>query len=411
MSTVIDSNNVPIFLISERFGHSGGGEAIKAQQYADYLLRDGRDVIVITHARSIFGLGGVFPKDRLRLVPDTAIQKVFWRLKPLRFLLEPYFHLQARKLILREIASQASMIKPILHYISPVSPVALRFPPSGHYVAMGPLTGNIYYPPSFSSRMSREDRIRQRLHNISQRLLGFFFNEKRKSSAILVSGYDRTRASLRLSGCPEEIMIDAIDSGVAEALFERPRIKHEGVNSKFICSGRLVDHKGIDLAIRAIGRARPEVTLDVFGDGIKRPELESLVKELGLEKRVRFRGWVPNHADLIAAFSDYRGYIFPSLAEANGIVMQEAMAAGLPVVALRWGGPGMLADQTSAIFVLPENEEQVVSEIAAALDRLSQDGSFAEAISLSARARAERLFRWRSVVESWQTAYQNYPKS
>lgn len=393
----------PIFLVSERFGSSAGGEAIKAQQYADILLAQGHDFLVFTHERSKCH-GATLPSERMRFVDETPLQLLFWRIRILRPLLSIYFHLKARKLVLKESRNRPN---PILHYISPVSPVALRFPPRGFKVVMGPLTGNIYYPPNFRSRMTWSVRIREQLHAISQILLGLTFREKRRADAVLVSGYERTRKSLQLAGCPEANMIDVVDAGVSQKIFDRPRITHSGVNPRFACSGRLVDHKGVDLAIKALALASPSIELDIYGDGAERQNLEVLTKSLGLKDRVRFHGWLARHEDLLAAYDQYRGYLFPSLAEANGIVMQEAMTIGLPVVALRWGGPAMLADDDAACYIELGNEEQIVQRIAHQMNILAEDGELADRISARARKIAERKFTWESVTESWQKSYEN----
>lgn len=391
-----------MYLIAERFGHSGGGEAIKAYQYAQYLRDSGQQVLIFTHERSVHELGADLPKDMMRLVPDTMLQKFMWHSFIFRVLLQPYFHLKARQLILAEAAGDRS---PILHYISPVSPVVPRFVPNGFLSVFGPMTGNIYYPPGFRHRMSIKDRLRERLHNLAQRILGRVFAEKRRAMCLLVSGYGRTRASLKLAGCDDAKMVDVVDSGVNQKLALRPRVQHAGFNTRFICSGRLVDHKGIDLAIRALAMTDPDLTLDIYGDGEARPQLEALVAELGLEGRVDFKGWVPRHDDLITTFGEYRGYLFPSLAEANGIVMQEAMMVGLPVITLRWGGPSHLADDDSAIYVEPTDPEGVTRDLADAMNLLATNGQAAENISINARALAERHFLWSNVAQSWKEAY------
>jgi glycosyltransferase involved in cell wall biosynthesis len=391
-----------VFLISQRFGQSAGGEAVKAHQYADFLLAQGHDVTVFTHARTL-GHGMALAMSRLRTTPDSALQRVLWRLPLLRGLLGTYFHFKIRGLVLDEALKGGAA--PVLHYISPVSPVALRFPPQGFEVVLGPLTGNIYYPPAFRTRMSLADRFRERLHALSQVVFRRLAPEKPRMSRILVSGYERTRASLRLAGANEDQMLDVVDAGVSGAIFARPRLTHQGENLRFVCSGRLVDHKAIDLAIRALARADAGLRLDIYGDGERRAALEALVRDLGLQGRVEFKGWLTRHEDLLDALRAYRGYVFPSLAEANGIAMQEAMAMGLPVITLKWGGPAMLADDDSTLFVMPDSEEAVVAGIAMAMNRLAQDPSLAESLSIKARARAEQLFTWDAVAESWQKAY------
>ena len=385
-------------LIAKHIGISSGGEAIKAFQFAEFLRDRGVDVTVVTHRRAIESQGAGALDVRFLIVEDTALQRFLWRTKPLRGLLDIHFHVCARRLILAHVPPGPDAV---LHYIAPVSPVMPRFLPRGYDVVLGPLTGNIFYPPAFRDRMSWEFRTAERLHALAQRGLGLVFPEKRRARSILVSGYERTRVSLRMAGVRDAQMTDVVDSGVSDRIAARPRIVHEGENPRFVCSGRMVDHKATDLAIRAVAEAGPDIRLDIYGDGAKRGALEALTGELGLNDRVRFLGWLESHDALLDAFKDYRGYIFPSLAEANGIVMQEAMMLGLPVIAARWGGPAMLADDDSAVYIDPASEAAMVSGIARAMDRLAGDPAEAERLSRNARGNAEERFLWKAVAESW----------
>jgi glycosyltransferase involved in cell wall biosynthesis len=348
--------------------------------------------------------GGTAGLDaRFLVVPDSKIQAWLWRSKVLRFLLDPYFHLAARRLVVAEVPTGTGPDDTVLHYLSPVSPVALRFVPKGATFVMGPLTGNIYYPPAFRDRMSTGLRLAERLHAIAQRSQRILYPEKRRARTILVSGYERTRESLKLAGVRDDQMVDVVDAGVSDHIVARPRITHTGTNPRFVCSGRMVDHKGTDLAIEAVAAADPTIELDIYGDGEKRAGHEALARALGVTDRVHFKGWMDSHDDLIDAFGAYRGYVFPSLAEANGIVVQEAMMLGLPVLAARWGGPAMLADDDSAVYLPVDSEESLVTALAEAMNRLAVDADFAERISINARRIAEERYTWDAVAESWLT--------
>jgi glycosyltransferase involved in cell wall biosynthesis len=391
-----------IVLIAKHFGPNAGGEAIKAYQFAAYLRDHGAAPIVITHERAVTNQGGNDLGLETIVVPDTAIQKLFWRLPPLRGLLDIHFQLAARRLIRAHVKSAEETV---LHYIGPVSPVLPRFFPKGYDVVLGPVTGNIYYPPAFRHRMSRKARLSERLHGIAQRVLRVTLREKQRVRVILVSGYERTRVSLRLAGAREDQMVDVVDSGVSDRVRIRPRISHAGINARFICSGRMVDYKGFDLAIRAVARADPAIHLDVYGDGETRASLEALAQEEGVADRVRFLGWFKN-ADLLDSLPRYRGYVFPTLAEANGIAMQEAMMVGLPVIATRWGGPEKLADEAGAWYVDPVSEDSMIDAMAQAMTSLARDPERAEQMSRRARAIAEARFSWEEVSRRWiEAAY------
>ncbi|MEI4264199.1 glycosyltransferase family 4 protein, partial [Roseovarius sp. D0-M9] len=145
------------------------------------------------------------------------------------------------------------------------------------------------------------------------------------------------------------------------------------------------------------------IRVTIFGDGYMREPLQELAVSLGVAERVAFPGWLA-HVDL-PELRRYRGFVFPTLAEANGIVIQEAMMLGLPVLTLRWGGPVMLADEESALFIDPDGEEPVVTGLAEAMNRLARDPDLATRIGTAARARAQTTFGWDSVAASWSSHY------
>lgn len=376
-----------------------GGEAIKAYQYFDYLLKSGHDAYLLTHSRCRAGLRGAFPEDRLLFVEEDAWQTLFWRTWLFRFLVPLYFHRAAPRII-RVFDPDDTVV----HYLCPVSPVQPRFPPAGYDVVMGPFTGAIYFPPGFHRRMPFSGKLKQRVHTLSQRLFGHVFGDKKAARVVLASGYERTRQSLLAAGCRPERLRDVVDAGVSASISEQDRARHAGENLSFICSGRLVNHKGVDLAIRAVAQTEAPVRLTICGDGPERSNLERLAEELGVSGRVQFLGWLERQ-DLLDKLRAHRGYLFPSLAEANGIVMQEAMMAGIPVITLRWGGPRHLADDESAVYVEPTDEKTVVEGLARAMDRLAVDGELADDLSAKARTIAQTRYRWPDVGASWAEAY------
>ncbi|WPY93887.1 glycosyltransferase family 4 protein [Limimaricola variabilis] len=389
-----------IVLVSSNAGTDMGGEAIKAYQYFDYLLRQGYDAVLLTHARNRRGLSRDFPAERLLFVEDGPVQRTLWQSRFGAPLVSTCFHLLAARLIRARFDPAATL----LHYLCPVSPVEPRFPPQGFETVMGPFTGNIHYPPDFADRETSRGKLRARLHRPAQLLFRKFAPDKRQARHVLVSGYARTRRSLAWAGVPPERMSEVVDSGVAEAIAARPPARHVGRSTEFACSGRQVDHKGTDLAIRAVAESRECARLTVYGDGPARPALEGLARELGVSERVRFAGWRP-HGEVLDGIAAARGYVFPSLAEANGIVMQEAMMLGVPVLALRWGGPGHLASDDAALYVEPGEEAAVVAGLAAGMDRLICEPDFADGVARRARAIAEARFAWSAVAASWAACY------
>jgi glycosyltransferase involved in cell wall biosynthesis len=90
----------------------------------------------------------------------------------------------------------------------------------------------------------------------------------------------------------------------------------------------------LEVLLEAKRQGRP-VTLDVFGDGPSRRELERLTRSLGLEGQVRWCGFRRDVRDLMPG---YRIYVHASYSEALPLAVVEALAAGLPIVAGDVGG-------------------------------------------------------------------------
>jgi glycosyltransferase involved in cell wall biosynthesis len=106
-------------------------------------------------------------------------------------------------------------------------------------------------------------------------------------------------------------------------------------------SGRLLPWKGVSLAIRAIARL-PDWRLIICGEGPDEARLRGLCRELGVEERVDFRGWMPRAQLHDLMRRDVSVFVFPSLHDEGGWVVAEAAAQGLPVVCVRRGGPPLL---------------------------------------------------------------------
>lgn len=89
-------------------------------------------------------------------------------------------------------------------------------------------------------------------------------------------------------------------------------------------------------------RAGRSFTLDVFGDGPLRGELERQALALGLDGQVRFRGY---RRDVRAFLPRYRAYVHASYSESSSLAIIEAMAAGLPIVTADIGPISELCDE------------------------------------------------------------------
>ncbi len=127
---------------------------------------------------------------------------------------------------------------------------------------------------------------------------------------------------------------------------------------------RLDPRKGIGYLIQALAEIRvdfPDSRVLIGGDGKERAVLETQVRSLGLTERVVFAGAV---SDPAMFYRQLDLFVLPSLDEAFGLSLLEAMAAGLPVIGARVGGvPEILEDGRQGLLVAPGDSGALASAI------------------------------------------------
>jgi glycosyltransferase involved in cell wall biosynthesis len=200
---------------------------------------------------------------------------------------------------------------------------------------------------------------------------------------------------------------NAPDDGIAQNA-ARSRLRAEigiGVETVVMgCVGRLTEQKGIPYALEAFARAHaqhPDTTLVILGDGELRTDLEAQAVALGLANAVHFLGW---RDDAAAWMNACDIFLFPSLWEGFGLVLLEAMAARLPVVASRVSAiPEVVADGETAILVAPRD----VEGFADALARLIADAPLRRHMGLLGRDRLETHFNVGKMTEETIRLYRD----
>ena len=125
-----------------------------------------------------------------------------------------------------------------------------------------------------------------------------------------------------------------------------------------------------------------------------RDALEEQSRGLNLTDRVTFVGWV-SAADGARRLRTADVLVLPSLHEVGGIVILEAMAAGLPVIATDWGGPALHVTDEIGIRVKPDSKDGFVNGLAGAMIRLAGSPELRRGMGLAGRKRVgENLYDW-----------------
>lgn len=120
----------------------------------------------------------------------------------------------------------------------------------------------------------------------------------------------------------------------------------------FVSVGNLLPRKGFDLLIKGFAKCEfvKDVKLQIVGGGEEMANLQQLIDKLGVGQQVKLLGQkTPDEVSNILAESDC--YVLSSHIETFGIVIIEALAKGLPVVATRCGGPEDIIDSSNGLLI------------------------------------------------------------
>ncbi len=146
-----------------------------------------------------------------------------------------------------------------------------------------------------------------------------------------------------------EQKIHVVPSFYLDALLLKPEPASEKSYDVAFCA-RLVANKGLLTAIKAASSI-DGATLLVIGDGPERYPAMRLVRELGMESRVTFAGWLPKPQDVVQAIRSAKVFLMNSKSEGGPRVALEAMACGMPVLATKVGVmTDVIADGVNGMF-------------------------------------------------------------
>jgi glycosyltransferase involved in cell wall biosynthesis len=247
---------------------------------------------------------------------------------------------------------------------------------------------------SLAARRMRVPFVSTR-HNDDRYLLGPFRYVDRafmRGAARIIAISDAVRAFHEQAGLPPEKLVtihyglDAPPSAPSETTPAELGIATEA--PLIVAVGRLIeqkDHATLLRAFAAVRSERPEAHLAILGWGRLEAELRTLVHELGLDGsahvlgRVEPRDWLAR-ADVFAHTSRWEGF---------GLVLLEAMLAGLPVVATRVSAvPEIVADGETGVLV-PAGD---AAAVAAGLAQLLGDAGLRTRLGDAGRRRAHEEF-------------------
>ncbi len=154
------------------------------------------------------------------------------------------------------------------------------------------------------------------------------------------------------------LSVDSFHAEIKTSLASPPRI---------LFVGRFSVEKGLPDLLEALHIADRDgllLNLTLVGDGPEQENLSKLVQRYNLQDQVHFKGYIPAGELLWECYIQADIFILPSLSEAQGKVLIEAMAAGLPIIATRVGGiPSIIEDGHNGLLVKPHSPQAIADTI------------------------------------------------
>jgi glycosyltransferase involved in cell wall biosynthesis len=202
-----------------------------------------------------------------------------------------------------------------------------------------------------------------------------------------------------------------IPNGVDTARFKPERKarlalrKELGVEGSFVwlAVGRLEPPKDYPNLLKAFARVAAEqagAVLLIAGDGPLRPAAQELARELGLERRVTFLGIRRDVPQLMNAAD---AYVMSSAWEGMPMVLLEASASGLPIVATDVGGNPEVVVEGESGFLVPATDHEALAAAMLRLMRLPEEER--RRMGEAGRRHVETNYALDRVVDRWEELY------
>jgi glycosyltransferase involved in cell wall biosynthesis len=294
----------------------------------------------------------------------------------------------------------------VIHAPTPVSPAAsTRMCRLGPPLVIGPLNGGLQSPKAFAEIM-RDDSgwlypLRQagRLMNV--------FTGCSKRAALILSATASTDATVRPQD--RQRVRRMIENGVELSTFAKQddaAMRRASGKLRVLFVGRLIPVKGVSMMLDAVQRVRKNVDihLTIVGDGPLRRDIEDEVKRRELSDVVHLTGNLPLR-DVAAHYREADLFCLPSVRESGGAVLLEAMACGVPVAAVAYGGPAEIVDEQVGRLLPANGPEALVQALVQMFEEAAAEPEIWRRKGIEGRRRAEQRYGWEAKIDEALSLY------
>ncbi|MDO9411045.1 MAG: glycosyltransferase [Pseudolabrys sp.] len=239
------------------------------------------------------------------------------------------------------------------------------------------------------------------------------YDELFRSGTLFTVGSEFMRESLVAIGAPAARIVK-LPAGVDLQFFQfSERCSPKDGPLRLLSVARLVEVKGIRYALQAVAllaQRFPRLRYVVAGGGPLRAELEAYALDLGIVDNVHFAGAVTQD-EVRALYQEAHIFLLPSIAtgageeEGQALVLAEAQAAGLPVVASAVGGIAESIDPGISGFLVPQRDaDATAAAVTQLVERSEQWGAIGRAGRHVAASRFDNMKLNQRLIEIYQQA-------
>lgn len=361
----------------------------------------------------VWAICGVADLNDEHIHPNVHLISIFGKQRTGNALLEiarkVQFYRQVAKLAAKIIAEQQIEV---VHHFAPISPYSPNLLAAKGFLKDIPFTmGPAMKPPDaeadLATALGTADDWRLKLSRPIIGLLGQpaakLYRRTLQHVDHLFAVTEEAAVYYRRSLAKNKVSVVPAGIDVSKYAALPAGVKHNQQIVLAVCY--LIKRKGVDVLLEAWSKIitrHPKARLWIVGNGPEEANLKQLTKELQLESKVRFWGFVDNKK-VGRYYAEAGIFVSPTRAEPFGQTLLEAMAAGLPIVASATGGIiDIVTKEVGYIFPVDD-----VGRLATALDKLLREPKQIAAMSKSALVRVKKVYDWSVIMqqyeEKWQT--------
>jgi len=364
-------NPLSICIVSQQYKSVISGIGLHTRNLISGLIKDGHRVLLVTQRTQLFD-------DPDCPVEIVTVPAAFFQNSQARWIgLSWSFAKRLRELLAREYFD-------LIHFTDARESLWFK----GHPTVIGNV--NDYYaaelrPFRYYKRYYADARERWAYYHFLHRCERIAF---RRLKALVANSHYTLEAIRRHYRLPAEKVFQCYKSINLDS-FNQPRTPCKEGKLVLFAGGNM-QRKGLGTLICAVPRIEKQfgkVTFCIVGADKNLNKLKKLAQKVGAADRFFFSGWLPNES-LLKLYSQAHLFVMPSLAEAFGMVLLEAMASGIPVVATKVGGiPELVGGEENGLLVRPDSPDELADAVAAVLS----NPGLSEKLSKNGRKRAEQF--------------------